>query len=171
MLGRFGRHSLTAAQQMAHLRASKLFPGEGVIRGQGLTWRCDVRPFPLSRKYTVRVTWSDEDGPEVFVDDPDLVLLAGGARLPHVYDQRPTRLCLYLPGVGEFRRNDRLDLTVLPWAVLWLAYYEDWLARGCQDWQGGGEHPDGREDRSRALRRAMDRHQRLQHRQGCGRRG
>lgn len=155
MLARFAHEGLTAAQQMVHLRASKLFPGSGVIRGQGLTWRCEVRPMPLSRKYALKVTWSHEDGPEVFVLEPDLVLLAGGAKLPHVYDQRPTRLCLYLPGVGEFRQGDRLDQTVLPWAVLWLAYYEDWLSRGCQDWQGGGEHPSEGDDGTRAMRRAF----------------
>lgn len=151
---RFGRQGLTVAQQMVLLRASKLFPGEGVIRGRGLTWLCDVRPTPLSRKYRLRIKWSEEGGPDVFVEDPDLALLAGGADLPHVYSQRPTRLCLYLPGVGEYQRADRLDLTVLPWAVLWLAYYEDWLARGCQDWQGDGQHPTDAEYEPRALRRA-----------------
>ncbi len=83
--------------------------------------------------------WSEGGSPELFVDDPDLSLLASGVRLPHVYDERPARLCLYLLGTGEFRQTDRLDLTVLPWTQLWLVYFEDWLARGCKDWQGGGE--------------------------------
>jgi len=158
MLARFGRQGMTVAQQFAHLRASKVFPGQGVIRGRGLTWRCSVRPTPLSRRYELRLTWSEDRGPEVFVDEPDLVLLADGMDLPHVYEQRPTRLCLYLPGTGEYRPADRLDLTVLPWAVLWLAYFEDWLARGCTDWQGGGEHPSGSASgEPRAVRRAFAR--------------
>ena len=157
MLARFGHQGMTAAQQFVHLRASKVFAGQGLIRGRGLTWRCAVRPTALSRKYRLRMTWSEDEGPKVFVEDPDLVLLADGARLPHVYEQRPTRLCLYLPGTGEFRQTDRLDLTILPWSVLWLAYFEDWLARGCSDWQGGGEHPAESEETTRYVRRALDR--------------
>ena len=154
-MGRLGQRGLTAPQQLLHLRGSKVFPGVAAIRGQALTWSGEVKPTGLSRKYTVRMTWSEGESPELFVDDPDLSLLAGGVRLPHVYDERPARLCLYLPGTGEFRQTDRLDLTVLPWTQLWLAYYEDWLARGCKDWQGGGEHPSDHENEPRAIRRAL----------------
>lgn len=154
-MGRFGHTGLTAPQQLLHLRSSKVFPGVASIWGQTLTWRGDLKPSGLSRNYKVRMAWSEGDPPEVFVDDPDLSILAGGARLPHVYEERPARLCLYLPGTGEFRQTDRLDLTVLPWTQLWLAYFEDWLARGCSDWQGGGEHPSGRVDEPRAIRRAI----------------
>ena len=101
------------------------------------------------------MAWSEAEPPEVFVEHPDLSLLAGGATLPHVYDQRPARLCLYLPGTGEFRQTDRPDLTILPWTQLWLVYFEDWLARGCKDWQGDGEHPSDRENEPRAIRRAL----------------
>jgi hypothetical protein len=27
----------------------------------------------------------------------------------------------------------------LPWAAIWLFYFEEWLASG--EWKGGGEHP------------------------------
>ncbi len=155
MLSRFGQQGLTAAQQILHLRNSRLFAGEGAIRGQAIHWRCEVRPTPLSRRYSLRLEWTQGQAPQVFVDDPDLVLLADGATLPHVYSQRPTRLCLYLPRTGEFRQDDRLDQTVLPWAMIWLAYFEDWLARGCTDWQGGGEHPPDVADEPRARRRAL----------------
>jgi hypothetical protein len=31
--------------------------------------------------------------------------------------------------------------TIVPWAALWLVFYEYWLATGL--WLGGGEHPPG----------------------------
>jgi hypothetical protein len=32
-----------------------------------------------------------------------------------------------------------LDRTIVPWAVLWLYFFEEWLRSG--EWLGGGEHP------------------------------
>jgi hypothetical protein len=34
----------------------------------------------------------------------------------------------------------RLDQTVVPWAILWLFYFEEWLTSN--EWKGGGMHPD-----------------------------
>jgi len=36
----------------------------------------------------------------------------------------------------------RIDQTIVPWAVLWLFYYEEWLVS--DRWKGGGEHPPER---------------------------
>jgi hypothetical protein len=76
----------------------------------------------------------------VIVEGPNLRALAEGRRLPHVYAQDPARLCLYLPGTGEWRPELRLDETMLPWSVMWFFYFEDWLET--DDWKGGGKHPD-----------------------------
>jgi hypothetical protein len=75
----------------------------------------------------------------VVVLDPDLRSLAGGRDLPHVYDHWPTRLCLYLPGTGEWTPHKLLVATIVPWSALWCFYFEDWLLTG--EWNGGGEHP------------------------------
>ena len=32
-----------------------------------------------------------------------------------------------------------LDETVVPWAALWLFYFEEWLVS--DKWKGGGAHP------------------------------
>jgi hypothetical protein len=72
------------------------------------------------------------------VEAPDLEALAGGNDLPHVY-RNPTRLCLFLPGAGEWQPWMRVDQTIVPWSLLWLWYFEEWLATG--DWKGGGIHP------------------------------
>jgi hypothetical protein len=34
--------------------------------------------------------------------------------------------------------------TILPWACLWLFYFEDWLITS--QWKGGGEHPASKDD-------------------------
>jgi hypothetical protein len=34
----------------------------------------------------------------------------------------------------------KISDTIVPWAVLWLYYFEDWLAT--DEWKGGGKHPD-----------------------------
>jgi hypothetical protein len=74
----------------------------------------------------------------VFVDYPDLVLLAQGRKLPHVY-RDPQRLCLYMPRTGQWAADKRIDQTIIPWTYLWLYFFEDWLAFG--EWNGGGKHP------------------------------
>jgi hypothetical protein len=41
----------------------------------------------------------------------------------------------------------RLDQTVVPWATLWLFYFEEWLRS--DDWKGGGMHPEVDDDDER----------------------
>ncbi len=129
---------LSAAQQFLLLRNNDLSAGEGDIRPGGYTWRFAMRPTPLSRLYDLRIEFKQGDRPLVYVDGPDLSALAGGKRLPHVYEQRPTLLCLYFPTTGEWRSHMRIDLTIVPWAYLWLFYFEEWLLT--DDWKGGGIH-------------------------------
>lgn len=113
--------------------------GSGVLRPGRLVWSFPTSPTPLSRRYHVRVEYRLGHVPRVFVEEPDLHALTDGRRLPHVYEQRPPRLCLYLPGTGEWTPTKRLDQTIVPWAILWLFYFEEWLASN--DWKGGGMHP------------------------------
>lgn len=77
--------------------------------------------------------------PHVLVVMPDLIDLAGGRKLPHVYEQRPTRLCLYLPRAREWNGSMSMSETIMPWTILWLFYFEEWLVS--DDWKGGGVHP------------------------------
>jgi hypothetical protein len=74
----------------------------------------------------------------VFIEEPDLTMLADGRKLPHVYEQKPPRLCLYMPRTCEWTSSARIDETIVPWTALWLFYFEEWLASG--NWKGGGEH-------------------------------
>lgn len=151
------RRSLTAAQQFLNLRTSPIASGEGSLRAGRLVWRFASTPSPLSRQYTARIEFGQGRSPKVFIEQPDLIDLAAGRRLPHVYEQHPPRLCLYLPGTEEWHPGLRLDQTVVPWTSLWLFYFEDWLATG--QWNGGGMHPDP--TAPRRLRRFLPRRRRM----------
>lgn len=141
---------LTAAQQFLHLQHNPLCPGHGTVHAGGLAWRFALRPTSLSREYMVRMGYHQGQVPQVFVEEPDLTLLAGDRPLPHVYSQKPTRLCLYLPRAFEWRGWMRLDETIVPWIGLWLFYFEEWLIS--DEWKGGGEHPEPLRSRSRPRR-------------------
>jgi hypothetical protein len=133
------RRPLTAAQQFFNLRANPICAGEGRVHAGQLSWRYETSPSTLSRRYRVRIEFRHGGDPDAFIDDPDLGLLAGHRPLPHVYAQKPTRLCLYLPHRYEWQSWMRIDQSVVPWTALWLFYFEYWLASG--EWKGGGEHP------------------------------
>jgi hypothetical protein len=109
-----------------------------------LTWEFEARPLPISRFYRVRIHYRQGGTPDTRVTAPDLNLLAAGRDLPHVYEQSPTRMCLYMPGTGEWSPGKRIVDTIIPWAILWLLYFEGWLLTG--EWRGGGEHPMVKED-------------------------
>jgi hypothetical protein len=148
---RLGRpKALTMAQQYVNLRGNPLSAGDGCLRAGKLTWLYATSPSPLSRDYMIRIEMAS-DLPRIFVDDPDIEILAGGRGLPHVY-RKPTRLCLYLPGTREWQPWMRLDQTVVPWTSLWLFYFEDWL--DSDEWKGGGTHP-ARASRTRQGRRRL----------------
>lgn len=132
-------NNLTAAQQYLALKADRTFAGNGRLHQHRLTWEVTVRPTPLSREYKLRIIYKQGFIPEVYVLDPDIKLLAGDRSLPHVYCQKPTRLCLYLPSGNEWAGYMKISETIIPWAVLWLFYFEDWLVTN--DWKGGGKHP------------------------------
>lgn len=142
--------SLTAAQQFYTLRMNPIAAGHGTLRAGRLIWEFEASPSPLSRRYAARLDYRQGQTPAVYIDSPDLNALADGRRLPHVYEQKPPRLCLYLPRTGEWNPSLALDRTIVPWTSLWLFYFEDWLATG--EWNGGGVHPDvpARRRRSRA---------------------
>ncbi|EAQ02633.1 hypothetical protein OB2597_17992 [Pseudooceanicola batsensis HTCC2597] len=156
MAGSITRNRLSLPQQYLFLQRSKTISGEGVLGPGRLEWRFRAQPTPLSRSYQVTLVLERDGTPEVRVVDPDLRLLAGGRDLPHIYHD-PDRLCLYLPGTGQWDAGKRLDLTIIPWTYLWLIYFEEWLVS--DDWKGGGKHPgeDDPDEGNRALRRSLRR--------------
>lgn len=131
-----GCPDLTPAQQYTFLRANPICLGTGRVHARGLVWEYRDRPSPLSREYAMRITFQRRGTPEVFVKSPDLLELAAGRPLPHVYHD-PLRLCLIQPGAREWAGTMRIDQTFVPWAMTWLYYFEEWLVS--DEWKGGGE--------------------------------
>ncbi|WP_219320424.1 hypothetical protein [Methylovirgula sp. HY1] len=142
------RRPLTLAQQFVNLKSNPVCAGHGHLRCAHLIWRYEASPSPLSRLYGIRIELMHELSPRIFVESPDLQLLAGGRRLPHVYDQNPPRLCLYLPRAHEWQPWMRLDQTIVPWTALWFFYFEEWLAS--DEWKGGGSFPSDERRHRRA---------------------
>ena len=133
--------ALTVAEQYGCLHANPLSHGRGSLRAGRLRWQFHATPTALSRRYTMDLSYRQGCRPRLVVVDPDLVELAGGRRIPHVYDEEPRAvdLCVYLPRTREWDPSMRLDQTIIPWGIVWLFYFEEWLAS--DDWKGGGEHP------------------------------
>jgi hypothetical protein len=143
---RIGRsRPLTAVQQFIGLQRSPICAGHGTLRLGRLAWEFEARPTPMSRPYRLRIIYKQDGTPQVLVIEPDLAALAEGRRLPHVYDQKPARLCLYLPRAREWNSSMSISETIVPWAILWLFYFEEWLASN--EWKGGGMHPKVARDR------------------------
>ena len=128
----------TPELQLAHLRLRNRC-GLGRVRHGRLTWQWQAQPSPISRIYQVRLECDAKGNPDVFVDAPDIRMLARGRRIPHLYSQEQCQLCLFLPGSGQWNPRKLLANTIVPWASLWLFYYEEWL--WSDEWKGGGEHP------------------------------
>jgi hypothetical protein len=131
--------AITPELNWIRLKSSPICRGHGLVHRGLLTWEFDARPSPLSRMYRLRIRYKNFSAPEVFVVSPNLVELSGGRRIPHVYGQKPTKLCLHFPQYDEWSSDKYIANTIVPWAYLWLFYFEHWLATN--EWQGGGKHP------------------------------
>ena len=90
----------------------------------------------MSRSYRIKLDYTLHGSPELFVSKPDLRALAGERKILHLYDQQRIRLCLYLPETNEWYDRRFLADTLVPWSVLWLFYFEEWLIS--ENWKGGG---------------------------------
>lgn len=129
---------LTVAQQYLGLATNPACPGKGFVRSGRVSWTYVTSPTPLSREYAIRIAYGIGRHPATYVQNPDLVTLSDGRRIPHVYSEVPVRLCLFRPGHGDWAPHMPLDRTVVPWTALWLFFFEEWLSSDV--WKGGGEH-------------------------------
>lgn len=126
-------------EQMIALRMS--FPSARceIIKGK-LWWLGKIKPSPLSKEYTVLMTYKMWEVPQVWVVGNELECL-DSCDFPHYYEIKEkdemVRICLYR--YDEFSPYKVLSKTIVPWIVEWLYFYEIWLATG--EWCGGGQHP------------------------------
>jgi hypothetical protein len=100
-------------------------------------WTGDLWPTALSDTYRIQVRYILGFNPKTYVLAPSLRTISDVEKIPHRYPDGS--LCLYQPKYGEWSGQRFISDTIIPWASLWLAHYEYWLATG--EWHGGGEHP------------------------------
>jgi hypothetical protein len=138
-MSRYSPPPFSLAIQLANLQGQNPH-GHGHVQRAKLTWQFHAQPTPVSRSYRMRLDYTLRGAPEMFVVAPKLQALAAERRIPHLYEQKRGRLCLYLPKTGEWHDRRLLADTIVPWSVLWLFYFEEWLVSG--EWKGGGVHID-----------------------------
>jgi hypothetical protein len=137
MVSRFEpRKVLSAHDQLARFRVAYPQFRSSVKKGT-LVAEGDIRPTARSVAYRVRIEYRADEPPRVYVLSPKLEPREEGGRLPHVYPG--DRLCLYLPGAGEWTPDMSLAHTIVPWISEWLFFYETWRVLGV--WLGGGVEP------------------------------
>ena len=96
-----------------------------------------LKPTDVSIDYKVRlVAQQGRKGVDIFVEEPRIGLYENGKKVPHLYAN--SSLCLYYPEYQEWNYRDSWAETLIPWASLWLFYYEIWKDTGT--WLGGGIH-------------------------------
>ncbi|MCK4538282.1 MAG: hypothetical protein KAV42_05740 [Candidatus Krumholzibacteria bacterium] len=135
---RKNQNTLTVAIQAEGLR--HFFPESKVKlnKNVSMTWIGQLQPSPLSEIYTVKIKYRLSELPCVTVEEPDLIS-RNGKKIPHLYANK--NLCLFRFENGEWNSQMLIADTIVPWATLWLFYYELWQAAGI--WCGSKqEHPD-----------------------------
>lgn len=140
---------MSIAAQAALLK--RMFPGSTMhmLHDNELIWRHKIKPSPLSAEYSVKLHYKmdikkkskNDRRVNFYVTDPMPLALAKSAkRLPHVYDQKTQKLCLYYPDGKEWKSTMALANTIVLWGYEWLYHYELWLGTD-NEWRGGGVHP------------------------------
>jgi hypothetical protein len=96
-------------------------------RRGGMDWEGNLSPTDESISYSIVIQHDPGRSPRLFVTQPTLPTEA-----PHRY--RDGSLCLYWPKEWAWGAGQLLAQTLLPWAALWLYYFEIWQVTG--EWLG-----------------------------------
>jgi hypothetical protein len=93
------------------------------------TWIGTLQPTEKSPEYVVKVTYSysPDEYPKVWVVSPPI-----DPSSRHLY--RDGSLCLHYPKDWDWRPQEYLAKTIIPWTAEWLAFYEIWRLTG--EWYG-----------------------------------
>lgn len=108
-------------------------------RKNGYVFRGELQPTDDSPCYAVVICYERGSIPKVFVADPEI-----DDEAPHLYDDGS--LCLFNPRIFRWDDSCLVSRHIVPWAALWLYFYETWLELGV--WLGP-EAPHFREDGSK----------------------
>jgi hypothetical protein len=130
-------HPLNLAIQAAHIHHRFLNFVCRIHKGRAV-WRGTLQPRMTSPLYQVEISYRLMDVPKVRIISPPLA-----SNTPHLYPDGS--LCLYWPKEWRWRQDQLIAETILPWAALWLYYYELWL--DTDQWLGPSSHhpvPEGK---------------------------
>lgn len=109
------------------------------INNLKLVWKGKISPSELSDEYEIKLIYSLNEHPNVYVINKKLSLAEGHEKLPHIYGSNENQnLCLYFRQGREWGDQMLIAKTILPWTSEWLWFYENWLATG--KWMGRGIH-------------------------------
>lgn len=97
-----------------------------------------LSPNVLSKEYEVKIVFEIGKVVSVFIVNEKLQIAENRKKLPHVYDNKLQKICLYSKDGGKWDSTKSIVSTVIPWASEWLYYYELWLIDGI--WRGGGHN-------------------------------
>jgi hypothetical protein len=127
--------TLSLREQKAWL--GSLYPTYDCRASTILVCRGVVRPWELTCKYRFRIEYRLGHPPKTFVEEPKLQGREPDQRIPHTYSDE--EVCLFRPFTHEWHPSKPLALTVVPWLMQWLVFYEVWFCTG--EWHGAGEEP------------------------------
>ena len=127
------------AELLTHVSdVKKKFPTAvgGIKRGQ-VELTLFLKPTENSIEYTVKLyAKQGSKNVKLFVVKPQIKCYTNGKKVPHLYCDGS--LCLHYPSYNEWSYGDSWAATLIPWASLWLFYYEIWVETN--QWLGGGIH-------------------------------
>ncbi len=105
-----------------------------------------IRPTKESVQYKLKISAEvDSTKVSVFPVEPHIGSVESKMTVPHMYQSGA--LCLFFPDNNEWKYTDSWADTLVPWAGLWLYYYEIWLQTG--EWLGGGVHERKRNNKGK----------------------
>ena len=108
-----------------------------IIRPRGIDGFVVLQPTENSISYKLRISTNvDSTIVSIFPIDPYIGTEKNGNIVPHMYNDGS--LCLFYSPNQEWSYDDLWAESLIPWASLWLYYYEIWLQTG--EWLGGGIH-------------------------------
>ncbi len=96
-----------------------------------------LQPFSFTAVYRVRIEYRVGYWPKAWVEEPKLRRRQPDEPIPHTYDDDLP--CLFYTRSNEWTSDKAIAMTIVPWLLQWLFFYEAWLFTGV--WQGGGIHP------------------------------
>ncbi len=122
-MAQFQSPGLTLGTQVIKMHQN--FPDFKYTRENNLpTWKGELRPTPQSPVYRLKIVYKYHKqfakAPKVWVLTPAIHPCA-----KHLYSDGS--LCLYYPKDRSWTAYKYIADTIVPWAALWLLFYEIWL--------------------------------------------